>query len=292
MKKYKSNWILSTSIFLFLLFCLLMMLFRQEDFNNSRMTIKVSFFVFSFFAVIIAPILEEIIFRGIFTTNNYLKKTSIVFSIFIGLILFYINYNIAATIFLLTLILLNFYVYKNTNLTFYQEYLLVISNAFLFGFVHYKISDFESINNSIFVLSQISIGFLLIWITKNFGLVKSMIVHCLFNFSLVLLTFFSIQFVDTKTYSKENKNVIIKWSQRPFLSSNKGSIENQEAKIVIKNLDISTAINLTNKRSSLRSNIPFLKYNITIISKNKKISDKEIIEALEMSKLIYIDNEK
>ena len=119
-----------------------------------------------------------------------------------------------------------------------------------------------------------------------------MIVHCLFNFSLVLLTFFSIQFVDTKTYSKENKNVIIKWSQRPFLSSNKGSIENQEAKIVIKNLDISTAINLTNKRSSLRSNIPFLKYNITIISKNKKISDKEIIEALEMSKLIYIDNEK
>jgi hypothetical protein len=292
MKKYKSNWILSTSIFLFLLFCLLMMLFRQEDFNNSRMTIKVSFFVFSFFAVIIAPILEEIIFRGIFTTNNYLKKTSIVFSIFIGLILFYINYNIASTIFLLTLILLNFYIYKNTNLTFYQEYLLVISNAFLFGFVHYKISDFESINNSIFVLSQISIGFLLIWITKNFGLVKSMIVHSLFNFSLVLLTFFSIQFVDTKTYSKENKNVIIKWSQRPFLSSNKGSIENQEAKIVIKNLDISTAINLTNKRSSLRSNIPFLKYNITIISKNKKISDKEIIEALEMSKLIYIDNEK
>lgn len=292
MKKYKSNWILSTSIFLFLLFCLLMMLFRQEDFNNSRMTIKVSFFVFSFFAVIIAPIFEEIIFRGIFTTNNYLKKTSIVFSVFIGLILFYINYNIASTIFLLTLILLNFYIYKNTNLTFYQEYLLVISNAFLFGFVHYKISDFESINNSIFVLSQISIGFLLIWITKNFGLVKSMIVHSLFNFSLVLLTFFSIQFVDTKTYSKENKNVIIKWNQIPFLSSNKGSIENQEAKIVIKNLDISTAINLTNKSSSLRSNIPFLKYNITIISKHKKITDKEIIEALEMSKLIYIDNEK
>lgn len=292
MKKYKSNWILSTSIFLFLLFCLLMMLFRQEDFNNSRMTIKVSFFVFSFFAVIIAPIFEEIIFRGIFTTNNYLKKTSIVFSVFIGLILFYINYNIASTIFLLTLILLNFYIYKNTNLTFYQEYLLVISNAFLFGFVHYKISDFESINNSIFVLSQISIGFLLIWITKNFGLVKSMIVHSLFNFSLVLLTFFSIQFVDTKTYSKENKNVIIKWNQIPFLSSNKGSVENQEAKIVIKNLDISTAINLTNKSSSLRSNIPFLKYNITIISKHKKITDKEIIEALEMSKLIYIDNEK
>jgi len=98
----------------------------------------------------------------------------------------------------------------------------------------------------------------------------------------------SIQFVDTKTYSKENKNVVIKWNQNPFLYSNKGSFENHDTKIEIKNLDISTAIDLTNKNSNINSNIPFSKYNITITSKNKKISEKEIIEALEMAKLIYI----
>lgn len=271
MKKYKSNWILITSILLFLFFCAMIMLCYHEDISNSRMTIKISFFVFSFFAVILAPIFEEIIFRGAFTTNNYLRKASIVLSVLIGLILFYSNYNIALTLFLLLIILLNFYLYKNKSSTFNQQYLLVVSNAFLFGFVHYKISDFGSINSSIFVLSQISIGFLLIWITKNFGIVKSMMVHSLFNFSIVFITFMSIQFVDSKIYTKENENVIIKWNQNPFLSSNKGSFENQDTKIEIKNLNIQTAIDLTNKNPNINSNIPFAKYDITITSKNKNI---------------------
>lgn len=289
MKKFKSNWILSTSIVLFLLFCVLILLFYQEDINNSRMAIKIHFFVFSFLAVIIAPIFEEITFRGVFTTNNYLKKTSIILSILAGLIAFYTNYNIALTLFLLTIILFNFYLYKNKNLAFYQEYFLVFSNTLLFGFVHYKISDFGSINSSIFVLSQISIGFLLIWITKNFGIVKSMITHSLFNFSLVFLTFIGIQFVDAKTYSKENKNVIIKWTQKPFLESNIGSCENHDTKIEIKNLDISSTINLTNSNSEIMSNTPFAKYDITITSKNEKISDREIIEALKMAKLVSFE---
>lgn len=292
MKKYKSNWILFTSIVLLLLFCVLIIMCYQEDMNNSRMAINTSFFTFSFLAVILAPFFEEIIFRGVFTTNNYLKKTSIILSILAGLIAFYTNYNIALTLFLLAIILLNFYVYINKKATFYQEYLLVISNALLFGFVHYKISDFGNLNSSIFVLAQISMGFLLIWITKNFGIVKSMITHSLFNFSLVFLTFLGIQFVDGKTYSKENKNVIIKWNQNPFLESNTGSFENHETKVEIKNLNVSNAIGLLSSNSEINSRIPFVKYNITIISKHKKITDKEIIEALEMADLIQINKEK
>jgi membrane protease YdiL (CAAX protease family) len=293
MKKYKSNWIFFLSITTLLLFFFSILFFVDiEKMNNSRMNYNVSFYIFSFYAVLIAPLLEETTFRGVFTNNKFLKKTSIILTIFIGLVLFYSNYTIWITLILLLIILLNFYLHSSKKLTNYKNKFLVITNATLFGFIHYKISDFESINSSVLVLSQISIGFLLIWITKNFGLIKSIFTHSAFNFIIVFITFYSIQFVDTKLNRKESKNVIIQWNQNPFLESRMGNFQNKENEVVIKNLDIYNSISLSNistQKEVFFIKYPFAKYNITITSKNKKISEKEIIEAFEMAKLVSFE---
>lgn len=293
MKKYKSNWILLVSIIAILLFSIcLFFLIDSEEMKSSRMNYKVSFYVFSLFAILVAPITEEIVFRGFFTNKPILKKISIILLIPISLLVFYSNYNIYLFLLALLTILCNVYFYLKYKEHKKTEYLLVVTNALFFGFVHYKLSDFYSVNSTFFVLGQISFGFLLIWITKNFGIVKSIISHATINFVILIITFFGIQFVDVKIYRKESKNVIIQWNQVPFFKSNSGSNINEENKMIIKNLDLSNTIVLTgisDKKTTYFIKYPFVKYDITITSKNKKISDKEIIEALEMANLVSFE---
>ena len=78
----------------------------------------------------------------------------------------------------------------------------------------------------------------------------------------------------------------------PFFKSNSGSNINEGNKIIIKNLDLSNAImtlGISDKKTTYFIKYPFMKYDITITSKNNKISDKEIIEALEMAKLVSFE---
>ena len=278
----KQNWLLFT-FFILLVLGLLGFLFLDTDqlFHNSRTNESVSLGVFLLFGIVFAPVLEELSFRGLFLSNKKLIVVSLIllscFSLFS-----YENYYIIA---IFVLLINTFFVYK-----FYPSKLLFklicIFNALLFGFIHYQVDDFTSIDKGFIILFQISIGFLLIWVTLNFGLIKSMLVHAAYNAIALSFLIISVQFPDTKINTYEDENITVEWQRVPYFGNSRSSISSLSDGTEGKNTSINFLYTTAGMGYSEVENEEIIQTEM-YMKYNFKIHLKENIPRKNIKKAIY-----
>jgi membrane protease YdiL (CAAX protease family) len=244
---------------------------------NSRSQEDIPLLVLVFAALIIAPVLEELAFRGAFVNSKVYAIVSLVLTTgFVALT--YKNYYVMGTF---VIFVVAFFVYKQKPSKALFK-LVCISNALLFGFVHYKMEDFASIERGFIVLFQISVGFALIWITINFSLVRSMIAHGIYNALAMGIFIYSLQFPDTKLNRYEDENVTVEWQNVPYFESLESSYSMMEDSIIAKGSTItllypslSTADSIKKKKMIIID--PYMKQNFRIILKeNAVLNDIDI----------------
>lgn len=290
-KIHKENWLLYTFIFFFALGILgFNFLDTSELLYNSRSQESISFFVLLFSGIVIAPLLEEISFRGVFLKKKSFILISLLFTSFY-VVLSYENYY-SIIIFLLYMCCFLLYRYYKSAPLFK---ILCVLNALLFGAVHYVMNDFASIEKGFIILFQISIGFLLIWITLNYSLLRSIIVHAIYNSIALGFLVIGLQFPETKINYYQDKNIIVEWQRVPVFESMKANYSASSKYIKSQNTtitrlyELSALMDTKSKKSTIIPIEPYMKYNFEItIKKNTKDSDleKSLYSFLTKQKLI------
>ena len=213
MKNYKENNILLWGIIFFSVGILLNIIIDTHFYKNessSRMKFFENFFLNSLIAIILIPPIEELTFRGLF----YRSKLKIFF--YIGSFLFIlVTKNFYLLFFLVAcIILVEKKLFQKTK---QNNSIVYIITSLIFALVHYRLSDFKSISTIITCLCQFGVSFVLIWITINFGLKKSILFHSFYNFILLFPVFISLQFFTSQYKSKYNNYELI-CNQTPILN--------------------------------------------------------------------------
>ena len=179
--------------------------------------------------------------------------------------------------------MVSFFIYKTYHFRFLFK-IICILNALLFGFIHYKIEDFTSVEKGFVILFQISIGFLLIWVTLNFGLIRSMLVHATYNGVLLSFIVISVQFPDTKINNYEDENIKVEWQRVPYFESLNTNISTTSEKTeafstTINKVYIMTGIrNYDEDNEKIVQTEAYMKYNFKIYLKENAIN-KDINKA-------------
>lgn len=228
--------------------------------------------------VIIAPIFEEIAFRGMFTSNKILKAMS-----FVGIplsILLTQNYYAFILYFIYLLI---YFIPKSPS------WLIYGFNAVLFGVIHYSLEDFsENWINFLTVFSQIGMGLILTWMVLNYSILHAMFLHFLYN-GIIMSTFVTtLHFVDTTPKTHTVDNYKITWNlESIFKSVNRQSISMYNQK-ELTNFPIHKLKGILNLSDSIQINPEYYHntLNISIISLNdEEISNKTVEKLLVESGL-------
>ncbi|WP_375241481.1 type II CAAX prenyl endopeptidase Rce1 family protein [Lacinutrix sp.] len=272
LKKYKYNYLLISAVVIFCTFLILFFgFFYEEEINEipSRYDSNLGFLPFVFLALIFAPLFEEIAFRGYFTKHKVLKIASIlVIPFFILLMKNYFILIIALPY--LVLLIINII---NKKLLINEQFLFIYS-AILFGAMHYKLEHLESVITILPILVQFSLGLLLGWVVLNFNIIKSIIVHCIYNLIFLLPVFIGLQFPNNEVQSLNYNNHKITWEQTPIIGGLKTiSIPNPQ-EVIVKNytpFDVYKLYDFDNK-PNLRNAEMFVKYKLSI----EKINDNAI----------------
>lgn len=274
-KNCSENWLIITfSLFFSLGILGCIVLDMDEVLHNSRSQESTSLFGTLFLAIIFAPVLEELSFRGLFLSKKIMPIISLTliscFSLFS-----YHNYYVLGVF---ILFMVSFFIYKTYHFRFLFK-IICILNALLFGFIHYKIEDFTSVEKGFVILFQISIGFLLIWVTLNFGLIRSMLVHAAYNGVLLSFIVISVQFPDTKINNYEDENIKVEWQRVPYFESLNTNISTTSEKTeafstTINKLYIMTGIrNYDEDNEKIVQTEAYMKYNFKIYLKENAINE-------------------
>jgi len=174
-------------------------------FGNHRSKIQYLFLII--FGIFIAPLYEEVIFRGNFVKNKLIKSISLVGLVIVGSIYSLDNYLIFGC---LVIYLLSFFLLKKKRSENRFKTVLVL-NAILFSIMHNKITDYENFSVFFHSLQRLGIAFVLLWVTLNYKLIYSMIIHSLWNTTLFSLAFLSLMFPDNLEHKTENENLEVTW---------------------------------------------------------------------------------
>lgn len=203
MKNKSKNWILYSGITTVLLGIAILLL-NQNQYYNSRLNMEINFITLLFFSIIIAPVFEELAFRGYFTDNKKVQIPSLILLLIYVLISFnFINLVLFLT-FLAFLLLNNG---KENNLIFFFSILL-------FGTIHYQVSDFTSLSAFNTIFFQLGFGAILLWVVINFNLKKAILLHAIINLAAFTLSYFSIMH-QTDFFEKkvENDEIYVVWKK-------------------------------------------------------------------------------
>lgn len=159
--------------------------------------------------ILIAPIFEEIAFRGVFTTSKTLKILS-----FIGIPLYIV---ILGKYYLFALYLLYLILYFTPKTPYVLIYVL---NALLFALAHNILGGFSSYwVYPLVMLSHIGMAFILNWVVLNYSILHAMLIHLLHNAILIGIFVASLHFVDTTPQKHSIDNYTIEWNIEPILTS-------------------------------------------------------------------------
>ncbi len=249
--------------------------------NSSRSSQDVPFALLLIFGAFIAPVIEEFIFRGIFAKSKVLKSIALV--VLPVSVFFYTrgNYNFMVVGLLILMALGNLLLYKNIDRTpRYLLPLLIISNAAIFSLIHYQASDFTSMGTAVFALSQFAFALVCIWITLNYNLVKAILVHTIYNTVLFSIFFLGYQFVDDSVVHIGGEALKVDYEKVPILNTLPSQVTRDSALVEIKDMNLVDAVTYLYIPDSLKSGIKisdtYQRYNITISSKSKILSDRDI----------------
>ena len=228
--------------------------------------------------LLIAPIFEEIIFRGIFT-----KRKFFTYYFYIGSLLMI---AITKNYYLIALLILIFIIRLGKFKESFTSYCLI---AFLFALMHYGLDDFSNLYSFIPVFFQFSIGLILTWIVINFGIKWSILSHFTINFTIIASVIFVLQFPDKEKHFIENENNELNWEKTSILGkSNIVFSENRvEAERVTIEKFLKTFNNQAVRNIKINDTLKLYRFNFKIESKNNiKLKENEINELFLKAKLI------
>lgn len=290
MTKRKNNWILVVSLILTLLFFILgVFVYPFEEIENNRASIDTNFFVYLILAVLVAPVLEEITFRGFFATNKKVKNFSKIL-LYLSLCLLLFNgfpYLLVAFFSLgITLLVSN----KINTKAFTLVYILL--SSLIFSLVHQMYADIIVFKNSYFVLMHLAGGLILAWIALNFGIKKSIYTHAAYNLILMLITFYGIQFNVAKSTNFETESCKVVFYGNPYLESNQAVISKDSNALVFKNSSLNNMVKYAAiyypRITTLNSKMPFSKYTLKIVKKDgAELKEAEVKVAMLKTKLFF-----
>lgn len=223
----RKNWLLYTSGILLIFFLLLLTFIVDTQYlmdNSSRAAMAgKNPFMLLLMAVVFAPVVEEIGFRG------YLAKSKIIFWISVLAlpiyVLFFNNNIIAHALIFLQMIFLG-YLHKNKST---DKNALIIINSVLFAVAHYKIADFTSISLITPMLMQLMMALILSWVIINYRIVMSIIVHAAFNGSVLLIGALYSGAIESEIKTAEHKNAVIEWSESHSFFESASFINNKDS---------------------------------------------------------------
>lgn len=212
-KKQQYNYLLITGVIFFCMSFVISVLITSLDLDtgSSRLRNSHNFLNFVLLAVIIAPITEELVFRGLF--GKYLLLRLLYF-IGIPLIIFYVKNYYVLFLFIPHAIL---FFLKTFNKFKYPDYYDYFVNALLFGLMHFQLSDIN-IPNFFDVLIRFGSGLILVWIMLNFGIIKTIAAHIINNLILIVLAFFALQYPDQTQSAIRYKGYTMEWKQVPIMN--------------------------------------------------------------------------
>lgn len=263
--------------------------FNEYVINSSRNPSNIPLVLLSIFAIIMAPIYEEIAFRGYFSNKKYLKRLSIVLLVLFILISYK---NILAVSFILGLVV-SILVNKSTRTT-------IILAALAFASIHFAKHDefsFSIVNHFLFYFST---SLILIWITLNFGIKRSIIIHALINFSLFILQIHNLQFPNKDIEIIQNDVFEFQIKRVSFFSDDKPSFTLNKNNISITKMNLRQVYKYLGAKTNqemlfVKEYEPYMKYNIEVnfINENPEIQDirKGVVDFLEDKNFIILEKE-
>ncbi len=212
LKRYSHNYLVSTGAAIFcctlITYICILYFFETEVDNLSGFDAENNYYQLIFSALLIAPIIEELFFRGYFTNNVFLKITS-----FIGIpIYIYLTDN--NYLFILYFLALGLHFFAKT-----RPYYLYFLNAMIFSLVHYTFSDFGSFITIVPMFFQFSLGLILIWVVINFNIIRSILCHFAFNLLFIAIITIPLQFPDDKICKIEHLGYHFEWTKIPVINA-------------------------------------------------------------------------
>ena len=192
-----------------------------------------------FLTLFIAPISEEILFRGSWSKSKILYYLSVFgLPIYIFIIALKSSGYSVAVIFVIILILLQL-LNKIKPSFIVLENAIIVVNTLLFAVVHYTTSDFQSISLLVPMLIQFSFGLILCWVVLNYSILKAIILHASINLIIITTVSFISGLENNTVYKEEINNVTIEWKENTSLFTTE-KFENSKDSIIAKNMDINT----------------------------------------------------
>lgn|SRR5699024_10916060 len=266
LSSYKENWLLKWGAISFLLLIILIFLnyFHLVELSviyGSQSGNQLIRFVFM--GALIAPVIEEIAFRGIFLKSKIwiflgfiimggyaIKLTNIIFIIF---------YFIHIVLFLI------WYSGSRENISFKRS--IYIINAVLFTVAHITEEySLFSLDTALQIISGITVTFFCIWLVINFNLASAIMFHILWNSMFLSVHLLELQYPDTTIYTIENEAIRIDLQQNklyPFDSHYK--ILNDSTQVYSNYILKDLIINHDDKYEQKEKDRP---YNLTITLKD------------------------
>ncbi|MPS63373.1 CPBP family intramembrane glutamic endopeptidase [Chryseobacterium sp.] len=282
-KTYKENYLLKTGIPVFICFTLLAIILdhfkitdpssRETRFNDIN---NVTDMIIG--GVVIAPLFEELFFRGVFTGKKYLKYISYFGTAFLVIM--------QQSYFLIPLLILFIILFELKAKNNFQKYSFFI-NALLFSLMHYKFSDLLNVSSYPSILGTAGLALVLIWLVLNIGLWSSILAHFIVNGTLISTTIIAYENSD-RTLEKVETNDFVMTYQYVSLFDNKSSTEFSQSKgIKVSNTSVFIINKLVCPNTELKK-MYFGKFNITIKRKQnstKKLDCQTFHELLNKSKI-------
>ncbi|HSD15472.1 MAG TPA: CPBP family intramembrane glutamic endopeptidase [Flavobacterium sp.] len=289
LENYRHNWILVLAIGLVAVFGLMnLFLDVKPPMGRVNQFDSIPILGLLIFGSVIAPVLEELSFRGFFSNSNKLRVLALIgFLSYTGFV-FYSKYSATFAVFntLIFLVLITLCTKFKSNIIFA---LFVITNAVVFGLIHYSAEDFSN-GSYPFVLIQTVLGLFLTWITINSKLSIAMIFHGTWNLIALSITLASLQFVLEEKTVIEKDNMKITYQQVPVLGSNATTVTNESDKVIGKNVTIKTLLDLAliepNLKDKYSSVIPMARYDFTIEFKDEKRDFEKVLKILQEKEMV------
>ncbi|SFT82925.1 CAAX protease self-immunity [Chryseobacterium formosense] len=280
-KIYKDNYLLKYGIFIFFgsLICNIIFSYFNESEFSSRVTRFNDFTLIHFVAAFtIAPVIEELIFRGIFT-----RKKIFMYVTYIGLL----GYILLLQNYYLIPILAAFIILYELNKRKEVSGYIYFINALLFGFMHYEWNDLKIPDTWIGIVMTAGMGLILIWMVLNFGLIYSILLHAFNNFIAIAIIVIGYESSGMSLKEIETKDFTMKYQRVSFFvgSGNMQTDANQFLKA--ENMSMSVIHGSVCFDEKL-GDLYFGKYNISIERKKssiKKLDCTSLNQLLDIAEL-------
>ncbi|MGD1319653.1 CPBP family intramembrane glutamic endopeptidase [Chryseobacterium sp. 2R14A] len=280
-KIYKDNYLLKYGIFIFFgsLICNIIFSYFNESEFSSRVTRFNDFTLIHFVAAFtIAPVIEELIFRGIFTGKKIFRYVTYIG--LLGYILLLQNYYLIP---ILTAFIILYELNKKKEVSGYIYFI----NALLFGFMHYEWNDLKIPDTWIGIVMTVGMGLILIWMVLNFGLICSILLHAFNNFIAIAIIVIGYEISDMSLKGIETKDFTMKYQRVSFFVGS-GNMQTDANKFLkAENMSMSVIHGSVCFDEKL-SDLYFGKYNISIERKKssiKKLDCTSLNQLLDIAEL-------